>query len=32
MADIAICELQIRLSGGGGNTDPNASLGGIKST
>ena len=32
MADIAIGDLQIRLSGGGGNTDPNASLGGVKST
>jgi len=32
VADIAIGDLQVRLSGGGGNTDPNASLGGVKSS
>lgn len=32
MADIAIGDLQVRLSGGGGNTDPDASLGGVKSS
>ena len=32
MADIAIGDLQVRLSGGAGNTDPDASLGGVKSS
>lgn len=32
MADIAIGDLQVRLSGGAANTDPNASLGGDKSS
>ncbi len=32
MADIAIGDLEVRLSGGGANTDPNAALGGVKSS